>query len=294
MDNIISSKKAADFLNVNESTVKRWADIGYLKCIKTPGGHRKFKIEDLQALAKKYDYETSYMRIDDDKSDLMSNIQNGNFKPIVKNLQKNILNGNVNLTYKLLYTLYINNCSLEDIFDLIVKESMKNIGIMWMNKMIGIENEHIASNTIQTALFQLEKIVQKKESINKTAICAGLEKEFHEIGLLCVKISLEYDGWNVIYPGTNLPYKSLIKLIEILKPDLVCLSTTYISNITLFEKQILSLHKKINEFGGILLIGGHNTNRKSIMDLKCNSTAEMKKILRKNISKKYYEKILIE
>ena len=33
--------------DVSESTIKRWADAGLLKCQKTVGGHRKFGLDEV-------------------------------------------------------------------------------------------------------------------------------------------------------------------------------------------------------------------------------------------------------
>jgi hypothetical protein len=37
---------------VNESTVRRWADSGEIRCFRTPGGHRRFAEGDLVALTE--------------------------------------------------------------------------------------------------------------------------------------------------------------------------------------------------------------------------------------------------
>ena len=42
-----STKELAKMWDVSESTVKRWADAGMLRCRKTAGGHRKFEIRDV-------------------------------------------------------------------------------------------------------------------------------------------------------------------------------------------------------------------------------------------------------
>jgi len=43
----ISLKAAADILGVHPATVRNWADKGDLASIRTPGGHRRFRREDL-------------------------------------------------------------------------------------------------------------------------------------------------------------------------------------------------------------------------------------------------------
>ena len=44
--------RACEILGVNESTVRRWADSGEIRCFRTPGGHRRFAEEDLFTLIR--------------------------------------------------------------------------------------------------------------------------------------------------------------------------------------------------------------------------------------------------
>ncbi|MEO8210463.1 MAG: helix-turn-helix domain-containing protein, partial [bacterium] len=222
MELTISSKKAANYFNVNESTIKRWADSGVLKCYKTAGGHRKFKLEDLRKHAIANEYQIADLLFVEKETKKKSEIRKRNYNLLIKKLEKLILKGDIKLTYEFLFTLYMNKYSLEEIFDFIIKDTMKNIGKKWANKTLNIESEHIATNTVISSLHQFERVIPKKENIKLTAICAGLENEFHEIGLLCVKIALEYEGWNVIYPGINLPVKSIAELSKKHKPKLLC------------------------------------------------------------------------
>ena len=39
----LTLSQAADFLGVHPSTLRRWADHGEIRCIRTPGGHRRFR-----------------------------------------------------------------------------------------------------------------------------------------------------------------------------------------------------------------------------------------------------------
>lgn len=46
----ITLSRACNLLGVNESTLRRWADAGYVRSFRTPGGHRRFAEDDLRAL----------------------------------------------------------------------------------------------------------------------------------------------------------------------------------------------------------------------------------------------------
>jgi excisionase family DNA binding protein len=43
----LSSTEASELLGVHQTTLRRWADSGDISCLRTPGGHRRFKAADL-------------------------------------------------------------------------------------------------------------------------------------------------------------------------------------------------------------------------------------------------------
>lgn len=46
----VDARRAADMLGVHIATVRRWEKAGLLKCWRTPGGYRRFNIDDVRAL----------------------------------------------------------------------------------------------------------------------------------------------------------------------------------------------------------------------------------------------------
>ena len=46
----VSLRRACDILGVDESTLRRWADSGRLRVYRTPGGHRRFSLTDLESM----------------------------------------------------------------------------------------------------------------------------------------------------------------------------------------------------------------------------------------------------
>jgi excisionase family DNA binding protein len=49
----LSLGEAASRLGVDEATLRHWADTGKIRTFRTPGGHRRFQQEDLQALIQR-------------------------------------------------------------------------------------------------------------------------------------------------------------------------------------------------------------------------------------------------
>jgi len=46
-DRFYSTTELARVCGVSISTIKRWTDAGLLRCVRTPGGHRKFRVQDV-------------------------------------------------------------------------------------------------------------------------------------------------------------------------------------------------------------------------------------------------------
>lgn len=51
------SKRLAQILGVNESTLRRWADRGVIGCQRTPGGHRRFSHSQVLEFMRDYHFE---------------------------------------------------------------------------------------------------------------------------------------------------------------------------------------------------------------------------------------------
>lgn len=267
----ISSVKAAELFNVNVSTIKRWSDSGILKCQKTAGGHRKFSIEDIKNYSNEVKLALPELALTKLSKAVISNVSGNKTERLAKHLQTLLLKGDSDNADTFLYNLYLNNYSLQEIFDEIIAACMKDIGDKWLNKTINIEDEHIASKALTGALYSLERRITALKSNGKKAICVCLENEYHEIGLLCVKIILSNLGWKVIYPGSDLPLNSLMDLIEKEKPDIVCISIkkSYI------DTKLTELIK-LSEKYGIKFIGGGNPKLRSLNGFEyCGSTNDL-------------------
>lgn len=49
-DKPLTTQEVARLFAVNPATVTRWADRGVLACFRTPGGHRRFRRQDVEQL----------------------------------------------------------------------------------------------------------------------------------------------------------------------------------------------------------------------------------------------------
>lgn len=56
----LTVSEAARHLGVSLSTVRRWSDAGYLRGYRTPGGQRRFTVEQLDAFLRSLEQRDPY------------------------------------------------------------------------------------------------------------------------------------------------------------------------------------------------------------------------------------------
>jgi len=270
MDKIFSSKQVAGLLGVNESSVKRWADNGMLSCYKTPGGHRKFRENDILQFSNKYSYELK-KNITLNPEPVNMQKKSFDFEKIKKLLLMKLLKSTDDEIMNYFYSLHISGLSVTDLYDNVISGAMKKIGDKWKRKEISIEDEHISTSKIIKALIKFHGKLEPNIKNGLTAFCGCPEKEYHELPLLSVNNFLQYKGWNTIYAGVNLPVKSFISGIKLYKPDLVCLSATIAEDKERFLIDIKKIYNAAKNSGAYFVIGGSAV--KSLSDIKgyCDS-----------------------
>jgi putative resolvase len=62
MSKLIDIKEASELLGLNPKTLRRWDDEGKLKAIRTFGNHRRYKLEDIEAIINSTEIEQKIQR----------------------------------------------------------------------------------------------------------------------------------------------------------------------------------------------------------------------------------------
>lgn len=280
---VLSSKQAAEILGVNESSVKRWSDNGMLSCYRTPGGHRKFRREDLLLFSRKYSYE---LKEDIAGGEKPEKEREQDTVSAYRLLYNKLVSGSEDDILEYLYSLYLTGTDLTELYDNVTAGAMREIGSKWRKKDISIEQEHIATSKMIRVLIRLQDKITKKPFNGLTALCASLEGEYHELPVLMSGNALAYFGWKVIYAGVNLPVKALQSGINEYKPDAVCISATIINNTKTYSASINRVKTAVNATGGKLILGGAGISKLNgqakAADTVVTSIGELIKYLKNN------------
>lgn len=100
---------------------------------------------------------------------------------------------------------------------------LEKIGVMWVVGSINPAQEHFISNLIrQKIISEIDKLDIRENNDLKVLLFLP-EHELHELSLLFYNFILKKEGAKTFYLGQMLPYNSLLKTIQQIKPKaIVC------------------------------------------------------------------------
>jgi methanogenic corrinoid protein MtbC1 len=255
-----STTELAKMWDVSESTIKRWADRGPLKCRKTVGGHRKFELKDILefqshcALSTKAAMATCELAGKDDELEEL--LAQSNFAALSDRYKTALLDGNQSYASSLLRRAYLGGVSLARIGDEIIRTAMQEIGEMWRAGKIGVLDEHMATFSTAQALAELRSITKKKHESGRLALVGCAEGELHHLASVLICYLLELEGLKVVHLGPHTPLFSFAEAVNRFKPSLLCISITMADNIERAARDYEGLRRAASKQRTRLVVGG--------------------------------------
>jgi methanogenic corrinoid protein MtbC1 len=154
------------------------------------------------------------------------------------------------------YTISLleNGKSPDDLCHGILIPAMKQIGVLWQKNQITASDEHAATEITRYVIFRLCDSIPRKQALPYRALVSCVPGEEHELGAEMVASYLESQGWTVYFTGHSAPCEDIVVLISRLKPEVIFLTSTLISNLP----STVQLSKGIRQTvpGSKIILGG--------------------------------------
>lgn len=251
----LTTREVARLCRVSDATVKRWEEAGLIKSERTSGGHRRFRCEEIARFQREQGLGQKHAHGGDSVFSLNNRNVETHLKPEIS-LFEIILAGREEAAAEFLIGEYLNGLRPAEIFDDLVCPPMRKIGEMWFAGELNIAREHLATRTIQNAIFKFRSHLSVPESNGKTAICCALENEHHELPTHLAQITLENEGFEVLNFGANTPVYALKEEIPKHLPDLICISATLMHDIERLSRDYADLREIAVKNRIAVIIGG--------------------------------------
>ncbi len=257
---ILSTVDVARLFNVTETTVKRWADDGQLKCQKTPGGHRKFPMKSIIEFAERNNFEpvgTLSLPSHDGLGQVVEMaILNRDFPVLVNVFIEKALSPDRTDLYEYFSYLYEHRIQMWELHDLVIRPGMSEIGERWMRGEISVSHEHRASYETLDALAKLQAEIFVKNRTHRSALLACVGEDLHEIGLRCAGYLFESEGWDIHYLGARTPAEEIVRSLREVRPSIVALSFTIPTDPRQLMADLSTISDAARGVGAQVVVGG--------------------------------------
>ena len=271
-----SPKKVANAIGVSESSLKRWCDAGFIKAVKTAGGHRRVTRSEVVAFVKRKNYS-----LRDPVAIGLPDIRDVQFAGIDQarvNFQSAMVEADKQKAQKILCSLFIRGHIMAEIFDRIISPVFTEIGKMWESGRIDVYQERMATQICYQCLLQMRTIIPEVSETAPIAIGASFENNQYQLATLGVELCLKDSGWQATSLGANIPINSLLQAASDMGPTFIWISATSIPDPASFVNKINAFSESVTAATKVV-IGGLAVSDDIVAGLKsvhyCENFAQL-------------------
>lgn len=192
MDELLSTNEVARLAGVGPTAVKRWTDAGFIRCIRTAGGHRRFPRGEVEGFLR--------ARGDEPKVDR---------EPWVGALLEAS-------DARALEALLLGERAREGAWFRVAEtaaQALVRIGELWAAGVVSIAEEHLASERLARALARVSEAIPLDRSAPR-AVLSCAEGDDHALGLALVEVVLREAGWATDWTGRRTPIAELRRVLD--------------------------------------------------------------------------------
>jgi methanogenic corrinoid protein MtbC1 len=210
--------------------------------------------EELKQQLKDPDYQRVKALLDDAKTTTLAyqtkeptNIyEEDKYRIHKKNYLAYLMDGDSKAAIDYILELKRIGLPLEDIYVDILQAVMYQIGELWHENKITVDQEHYMTSITQVALSQFYDTIFSTKKTGQKLLSCSVGSELHEMGVRMVSDLFEYYGWDSTYLGAAIPENVLLTSIEKNKPDLLVLSVTMPQHLQTCQSLVESISKLEN------------------------------------------------
>ena len=255
MKTVLSPKNLAQAIGISESSLKRWADDGQIRVMRTAGGHRRIAMEE----AVRFIREIGIPLVQPDAlglGELMGTCEELHAtESCAERLFLHLRAGTVEQARGLIISLYLAGHSVAAIADGPIRLAMQRLGEMWKHDSAGIFLEHRATEICVQAVQHLGLLVQQQAG-DLAAVGGGAVRDPYLLPTLLAAIALKNEGVQAVNLGPNTPFEALHEAVLQHRPALVWLSVSHVEEPRKLEQDLSRFAGSLADAGVMFVLGG--------------------------------------
>ena len=256
MKQLLSPREFAGAIGVSQSSVKRWTDDGLIRATRTAGGHRRIHITE----AIRFLRDSDSILVKPHLLGLPKAASTGRTKADLErasvDLEEHLKEGRSGEARGLIHALYIDGYSIADIADGPLRQSMANLGHLWLPQGDeGIFLEHRATQIALQSFHELRTLLPDNQD-GPLAIGGAPSGDPYQLPSLVVSTVLASEGYRAVNLGPETPISMLRKTAVSKAPKLVWLSISQAEDPAALSRDLDVLFEELDELGIAIAIGG--------------------------------------
>lgn len=254
----MTTSDVASLMGVGATSVKRWADAGVLRCVKTAGGHRRFlKSEVDRFLASQKP----------GAGDLPDPLSPDGWLMTLRDLP------DIHMLLGKLLQMRGERGSWASVADGI-GGVLARIGQAWREGDITILEEHRASEMLHRALTATAANLPVSPDAPR-ALLAMAPGDDHSLGLSLVELALREAGWSPIWSGIRTPMDELVSWAESDRVDMLAVSaSSWSTDARTLRECALGVKAACDRGNTRLVLGGGGAWPEDLLGVKRISTLD--------------------
>ena len=235
-EDLLTTTEAARIAGVGTSSVKRWADSNLLRCVRTVGGHRRFRREELERFLCEHGSSLATVSHGIEWVELL--LHAGTLE-----IQGEILRARDRLG------------AFFRVADEL-GEALVELGARWQRGEIGVIEEHIASEKLARALQRVAESIPGQGD-DPACLVAAAEQDEHTLGLSLLELCLREASWTCLWAGRKTPLDEVTRLASDGAVNMVALSASLASSdAAMLAEQARRVGDACLRAGVIFVVGG--------------------------------------
>lgn len=206
-EDLLTTREAAALLGVGTTSIKRWADQGLLRCVKTPGGHRRIARDSIAAFLRTT--ELAPATADGQLDDWLSLL---------------IASTDATEVHDALVVHRASCASWTEASDKLAPVIVE-IGRRWETGVIDVLAEHLASERLARGLARCAEELPVADDA-RSCLLITAPGEDHTLGLSLLEPCLREAGWNARWSGRRTPSDHVEKFLETGAVDMIAVSAS--------------------------------------------------------------------
>ncbi len=249
----LSPRDLGAAIGVSESSVKRWADSGQLKLVRTSGGHRRIRLPEAIRFIQKQHHEVV-------RPELLGLPARGRqlarlpTHEHARTLARFLVDGQLAEAHAVLLHAFVDGVELVTLARDVLQPALEHLGELWHHGPDGIVIEHAATEACLHALHEITRLLPVSDG--PLAIGGSPEWDPYQIPSQLASMTLQQAGWRTINLGARLPVAAVVAATKRWQPAMVWISISSDEPRGAARSYVEELAAALAEERTLLVIGG--------------------------------------